>query len=185
MQFFCHNDIDSVINKNQEFQWLGVTAIIAIISFIFNSITTLLRNKADLVAKSRINWIQDVRKLMSVFLRDVHYYPFIFQQCNEKSKDDPTYDEDVKIVNELAAKIEEYQYLLLLNLSDNDDNEELNRCINDCWKWIENMPTRWDIQTETGTKNKSFSYEQIPTTNLLKVSRDYLKKEWEKAKRSQ
>lgn len=120
---------------------------------------------------------------MSVFLKDVHYYPFIYENLMGISTKDSKYPEVLKEVNELATKIEEKQYLLLLNLSANDDNKEINKCINDCAKWIKNMPTRWEIQTKKGANKNGFKYKDTPTTNLLVVSRDYFKREWSKAKK--
>lgn len=109
------------LNKDNEFQWLAGTAIAAILTFLFTSINTVKKNKADLVAKSRIEWIQEVKKLMSVFLKDLHYYPFKFEEFKRVPTDHQKYTERLNEINELANKIQENHYLLLLNLSDNDD----------------------------------------------------------------
>lgn len=220
------------LNKTGEFQWLGVTSIVAIFTLLFTSINTIKKNKADLVAKSRIEWIQEVKKIMSTYLRDVHYYPFIFENqrnCELELKDKHgalnvlknfsdilSYNESLPMkkkkkikleikkleneneikkleieiekldisltkltieVNELGSKIEESQYLLYLNFSENEDNREINQCITDCAHWIKNMPVRWDAN------RAEFKYNEVPVTNLLRVSRDYFKREWNKSKR--
>lgn len=48
-------------NKDNEFQWVGVTAIVGVITFLLTYILTLRKNKADLVSQSRTEWIQDVK----------------------------------------------------------------------------------------------------------------------------
>ncbi|CCO11303.2 hypothetical protein BN424_1862 [Carnobacterium maltaromaticum LMA28] len=207
------------LNKDNEFQWLAGTAIAAIFTFLFTTVITVRKNKADLVAKSRIEWIQEVKKIMSVFLKDVHYYPFAYNDyknseleiekcylklyefniklenheskfCKPKSKKerikikteikkleirikelDTNFKKSKIKVNELARKIEENQYLLLLHLSDNPDNKQINDCIVKCTAWVNSMPEIWGY------------YNTIPVTNLLKVSRDYFKKEWNKSKK--
>lgn len=59
-------------NKDGDFQWLAVTAISAIFTFFCTTIIALRKNKADLVAKARIDWIEKVREntsnLISVLL---------------------------------------------------------------------------------------------------------------------
>lgn len=170
-------------NKDGDFQWLAITAIAAIFTFLGTTVITMRKNKADLVAKARIEWIQEVKKLMFIFLKDVLYYPFKFEEFNKVSRNHPEYNERLNEINELANKIEGNHYLLLLNLSANDDNEELSRRIEDCWKWIKNMRTRWTIQTENGAKVELFKYEITPATNLLVASRDYFKREWNKSKK--
>lgn len=49
-------------NKDGDFQWLAVTAISAMFTFFCTTIIALRKNKADLVAKSRIEWIQEAKK---------------------------------------------------------------------------------------------------------------------------
>lgn len=170
------------LNKDNEFQWLAGTAIAAMLTFLFTSINTVKKNKADLVAKSRIEWIQEVKKIMAVYLKDVSYYPFLFRKSKMMLKKSTEYQEALKEVNELAVKIIENKNLLLLHLSDSKDNEQLNKCIEDCTEWMENMSLRWKIQTLSGTKKALFKYKQTPITNLLNVSRDYFKREWNKSK---
>lgn len=170
------------LNKDNEFQWLAGTAIAAILTFLFTSINTVKKNKADLVAKSRIEWIKEVKRIMSIFLTDVHYYPFLYEKLQNITVEHSKYDELEKEVNELTLKIEENQNLLLLHLSDNDDNKQINDCITACGKWIMDMPNRWNILTSGGFVPGAFDYENTPIENLLLVSRDYFKREWNKSK---
>ena len=141
------------------------------------------KNKADLVAKARIEWIQEVKKIMAIYLKDVKYYPFLFKKSKLMSKKSSEYQEILNEVNELAVRISENKNLLLLHLSRSDDNKQLNDCIADCSKWISNMRIRWSIQSSGNTKVFKFEYDNTPPNNLLLVSRDYFKREWNKAKK--
>ena len=76
-QFFLRHEFDNIvkilfINKDNEFQWAGVTALIAIISLLATAITTIRKNRADLVSKSRIDWIQKVKAIIAEYLKVVH-----------------------------------------------------------------------------------------------------------------
>lgn len=181
------------LDKNGKFEWAGVTAIITVLSVSFTVIVTVSKNKADLVSKSRIEWLQKVKALMSKYLAEVHYYPdayFRMRRLEDKLEAEKLltkapnlqnvkgkYEKQQEVVDELLRSIEETQYLLLMNLSDNIDNQQINKCITDCTEWVNNMEVRYE-------KNpKDFIWKDVPVTNLMKVSRDYFKREWSKAKK--
>lgn len=180
-QYFYIHEFDKFvkilfINKDNEFQWGGVTALVAIVSLTITAITTLRKNHAELVSKSRIEWLQKVKRIMAEYLRDLHYYPYLYSQHI-----DPYSGVDnlslKKELTDLSKKIEENQYLLFMNLSDNLDNRQLNDCIENCANWINKM------EDQRAANSYTFVYETTVVTNLLKVSRDYFKREWDKAKR--
>lgn len=171
------------LTKENEFQWLAITSILAIATFLFTSINTVKKNKADLVAKSRIEWIQEVKQIMAIYLKDVTYYPFLFKKYAKNNTSDSKRLELETELNELALRIKQNKNLLLLHLSNNEDNKQLNECIQDCEKWIKNMRVRWRIQTKGNTNVDLFEYKLTPIDNLLIVSREYFKREWDKSKK--
>lgn len=113
---------------------------------------------------------------MAEYLRDLHYYPYLYSQYIEPSDgiDNPSLKKEL---DGLSKKIEENQYLLFMNLSDNSDNKQLNDCIENCVIWINKM------DEQRAVNQYKFVYEDTVVTNLLKVSRDYFKREWDRAKR--
>lgn len=48
---------------NDEFQWGGITAIVAILTFGYTAYNNQKRNKIDLISKSRIEWLSTVREV--------------------------------------------------------------------------------------------------------------------------
>ncbi|MCH4169405.1 MAG: hypothetical protein LKF42_09130 [Streptococcaceae bacterium] len=163
------------INNDEKLEWAGITSVVAIISLVSTIIITVRKNRQDLVSKSRIEWLQVNKKIMAQYLKDVNYYPYFFQKIKILLEENNTLTFEIEL-EDLQKKIQENHYLLLMNLSDNPDNKQINTCITDCVKWINNMETRYNLQ-----KNH-FKYTNEPVTNLLKVSRDYYKREWDKAK---
>lgn len=174
-QFLHHGNHSEILktiffNKSGEFQWLGVTAIIAACSFLVTSLISLQNRKVDLVSKSRIKWINDTKKLTALYLKDAIRLKNGTQ--NEKEK------------KEALDRFRETRELLLLNYSDNEDNKQIRRCIKDCNKYI----TRWrklKFQVKSGQMKES-DLPKSPInviSNLRMVSTGYFKREWDKAKK--
>ncbi|MFT9098426.1 hypothetical protein [Liquorilactobacillus sp.] len=167
-------------NRYDEFQWGGITAIITIISIASTIIVTIRRNRADLVSKSRIEWLQVNKKIMSEYLAELSDYPYEYAQYRRLAMENGNrlqVIEKKEKVDALAQKIQSKHNLLLMNLSDNEDNKQINDCIVVCTEWINSMPERWD------NSGANFSYKDTPIVNLMKVARDYYKREWDRAKR--
>ncbi|MBC9788611.1 hypothetical protein [Carnobacterium maltaromaticum] len=72
------------LTKDNEFQWLAGTAIAAMLTFLFTSINTIKKNKADLVARARIEWINDVRGILAIYLSDINNSTLYYSQLNRK-----------------------------------------------------------------------------------------------------
>ena len=49
------------ISSDGKFNWIGITSVLEIITLSFNAWDRRRQFKADLVSKSRITWIQNVR----------------------------------------------------------------------------------------------------------------------------
>ncbi|WP_270333116.1 hypothetical protein [Ligilactobacillus acidipiscis] len=174
-QFFLHHNVSKLLHnfffdEKGYFQWVGITALTAICSLLASVWITLKRNKADLVSKSRIEWIQKNKETISLYLRGVKFYPYLFNQWKIGKATQ-------KEVDDLATEIEINYYLLVMNFSDNDDNKQINKSIEDCMFYVNSIQHFWN----SNEKNQLNNY--IPVANLAKVSRDYFKREWERAKK--
>lgn len=160
------------LSDNGNFQWVGVTAIVTILSFSLTYIATLRKNKADLVSKARIEWLNFHRKEMADYLtgsRD--FYNFV------KNKRTFNEEEEEKLT-QMMSELEKRKNLLVLNLSDTPGNKQLNDCIEDLAIWVNSFN-----KVIKNPDNIIYSYDDLPYFNLLRVSRDYYKHEWEKVKK--
>lgn len=67
-----------LFDNNGNFLWVSITAIAAVIAIFINTYiayrTTNANFKANVVAKSRIEWIQEVRKKVRILLLHVMTY---------------------------------------------------------------------------------------------------------------
>lgn len=64
-------------SPDHKFQWVGATSIIAIITLAVNAWDNRRKFKADLISKSRIAWIENVRRTVAEFqnaVDDIYYW---------------------------------------------------------------------------------------------------------------
>lgn len=54
-----------VLSSDGSFNWASITAVIALLTFVFNSVYTAKKYKADLISTSRISWMNTTRSLSS------------------------------------------------------------------------------------------------------------------------
>lgn len=109
------------------FNLVAVTAIIAILTFIWSVVFNTRKYKSDLITKERIQWMTEARSLVAKFISIVPAYIFeyeLFAVDNEKDKRD-----------DLAKRMKEIRetYYLLRIYGIVDKNTELSRYINLLW----------------------------------------------------
>ncbi|WP_187957645.1 hypothetical protein, partial [Carnobacterium maltaromaticum] len=66
-------------------------------------------------------------------------------------------------------------------LSNNEDNKQLKECIDDCLDWVKQIKSQ--IKSNEFVEGKN--YNKTVLNNLLLVASDYLKREWNKAKKGE
>lgn len=157
-------------DEKGHFQWLGLTSVTAIVSLVLTNYMTAKKNRSDLVSKSRIEWIQKNKEIMSLYLQEVKYYPYLLDALKNNKATRQQLDD-------LVINIEVNYNLLLMNFSDNKDNAQINTCIKDCFIFVQCYEVFWESNDTDQAQNI------WPIENLSTVSRDYFKREWEKAKR--
>ena len=137
---------------------------------------------------------------MSVYLTDVKFYHFQMMKNKSTRESIDAINKKIKVKqtvvlteklkkqqesaklgtdksNKLRVDILNNETLLLLNLSDNEDNKQINQCISQCALWGSKI-IEMDAKQIKDDKNND-----ILIDNLEMVARDYYKREWEKAKR--
>ena len=73
-------------DKNGNFQWVGVTSIVAILTFGYSVYSTNKKNKYDIISKERIRWINDVKQQIAELLVLMNKYDNIVQKCRAEGR---------------------------------------------------------------------------------------------------
>lgn len=143
--------INIFFDKNGDFQWVGITSIVAILTFGYSIYSTNKKNRYDVVSKERIRWIEDVKQQITELLVLMNAYYDIVQNCGEKCSLELNTPDQLKVrdkyhdkANNLMEKIDFKINLLLLSFADNKDNSQIINCVKDAAEWINSFNVYWN-----------------------------------------
>lgn len=203
------------------FVWAGIAAIVTLISVLSslffsilsykNTVNNLKQQKslaeskidADLKAKARIEWINQVRELTSIYISELSKLNLVIEDMlsisefykaskivseippNKKILDEKFF-QNIESMKKNRNSINEYSEKILLYFSEKDDHkkiEELIKLIPESYKFYiinleNNLPSNFKIDPLTSYKKEI----QKNITEIRHVFRQYLKDEWDKAK---
>ena len=177
-------------DHNGNFQWASVAAGVALLSVFLQIILQIYNNKrnidANLKAKSRIEWIQSVRRLSADYIKIAYEYKIMLGEY----RGGEGYIEENKIGKDVKIKIDEkwsgflYTYsLLLLYFQSGRKSDDYNKVTND--QIIESIQK---LKDETEGLHRKIGIEELKSfeSNGVFPFRDkmrlYLKGEWDRAK---
>lgn len=157
----------------------NATTIIALITLICTVFMNYKTNKFNTVAKARIEWIKENRSQMAQFVLKIRIAQFkydemrLFKKGSNETENRETLGKLRRELNVVLQEIQGIENVLILSIPENEDNKQLLDCIRMAGEWIDRY---------TSLK-KGDKWDNVTLVNLTKVSRDYYKREWERAKR--
>ena len=200
-------------DSNGTFAWTGFTAIIAIITLAINAWDNRRKFKADLISKSRIKWIEDVRNASAGLIKSVYggssqeitKYGILLRLyfANDgtnstklnKSKDNAILEEVTTKARVDHTNNKKIINILINKKSNVGKNSYLNTYISTVIPLISNSykpskPFKMIRIMENGTTNLEIvkTPEQMRglyVSNLCEIIRIYLKIEWDRAKKGE
>ncbi|MEY2353285.1 hypothetical protein [Lysinibacillus capsici] len=165
-----------LFDNNGNFIWVSITAIAAVIAIFINTYiayrTTKANFKANVVAKSRIEWIQEVRKKSADFIAACYDLFEILEVYEEQKDKDP---ETIKEIARLKNEVQKNGTLLTLYFGpDSSENNKLIVLI------IDELIT---ILTEKNIRHfrKVLPIDKNHLNILQDFLRIYFKAEWKRA----
>lgn len=186
------------LDRQGNFQWVGVTALIAIISLTVTAWDNRRKFKADLISKNRIKWLQYVRENAADFINDCFFYSeyssiIKFFPSNVKVR--PTKD-GAEITADLDQRIEKSNYSEIvkdpeleklrvsLNLNGNKMllcfyNKKENKNIIDCIINILEIINKEELELK---EKENIKRKSECLRNELS---NYFKQEWERVKKGE
>lgn len=172
------------------FNWVAITSLIAIVTFIWTVWFYNKKYRADLISKARIDWMSEVRPLFAEYLAAVPKYMFMYNKA--------TLDHDKDAAAALDDKMDEIKrlyYELNLYIPNNDSNKIVLRDIELLWGELSNIIRYYNYGSKRnlfGCKANNYKRSNYETevdkyiSGLInKTAIDgskYFKDEWEKVK---
>lgn len=152
----------------------AIPVIIAIITIYYNQKANNRSIKANIVAKARIEWIQEARNSISDFCTIVTEHSVakeMFLFVLDFNKLDASHQE---IIQTFPTKINGLKNKILLYFNEDDTNEQ-GKVIREKSEKISQMIFESDGQSDVVKT-------QIEVDGLMDAANKYFKKEWEKVK---
>lgn len=182
--------MDWLTNINTFFSDLGVIGVIlgAVIGWLLNWRISKNRINADLKAKTRLEWIKEVRKLTSEIISLHHDFILLRKGFSSSTNNDKINQQLISTYIEISKK--RHLYLLYFskikfdkNTKSYIENEENITMRNNINEFVTEVSTFVNTQAKD---DKNLLEDLTPKYNKFKdETSDYLKKEWDKAKSNQ
>lgn len=172
------------------FNWIGITGLIAIGTFIWTIKFNKQKYRADLISKARVEWMDQVRPLLAEYLAAVPNYMYLYNLAMVEN--------DSRARQQLTSKLDEIKrlyYELNLYVPNNKSNKLILDNINLLWGELSYIGSYYDFGLKKGKfsskldPNRKTSYEVVVDSYVSKLISDaskeassYFKQEWEKVK---
>lgn len=147
---------------------VGVTALISIVVLVFNIWDSRRRMTADLVSKSRIDWMKTVRQQIAIFVSRINRYLYLKYEVTNKG-----HKELLQEMSEVRTQVREAYYEIRLYIPNNESNAEILEKVADLYDEVEKYQGNLEYASNIGLKSEI----------LISHSSEYFKKEWDRAKR--
>lgn len=202
------------VDKDGKFQWIGVSAVLAVVVFLFNTGWEHHKLNADIKSKSRIQWMNTVREYMVNYIisardldlalrKELSFKARYKKDSNgvltDKSgnqitdqKHSEIHAENYDAVNLSVRKLSKNYDLLMLYIPNSKSNKDLVNSIQNVSGFLNSVRSKvnkykvgQDIGGKTVKEYKNFlSSENSRKIKAMKdIARNYMKIEWERAKK--
>lgn len=176
-------------NNHGQFNWLGITSVVAVLSLFFTAWNDRKKFKADLISKSRIEWMNTVRPLISQYISTFSKYLYLYRQMVvEGSNVNVEVDEKMELIRKLYYELKMY-------IPENSSNMGITKNIDLMWLELANIINYYNFGMCKGYiksikfGDKESNYQKVVDEyidNLImqsvKDANAYFKDEWERAK---
>ena len=174
--------------------------ITTVVKVLLELVVNKMKIKADVISKSRVDWIQDVRALTGEYINDAQYftnyifsYPYYIQTKDKEVVIDELNIRHNKLLstkNKLTMYFPEYNDLKdIENEKINKNNQVINNIIQNMYgdlkkysDYVVNNNKVEGFTADIGKDGNSFIEEHYKLLNLNMST--YLKKEWIRAKKN-
>lgn len=187
LRFFNHFFVDN----DNKFNWIGITSVLAVISLTFTAWDSRRKMKIDLISKSRITWMEQVRPLVANFYTSFSKYLYTYYLFAVEHNGSADMN---AVLTEEMNELKRNYYQIMLFVPKNQTNELLLKNLKLLWDELDYIVPYYDRGQKEGLimKDKPSFYLTVVNNYLAEElnkaiddSSQYFKDEWEKAKRGE
>lgn len=175
LKFFNHFFVDN----DNKFNWIGITALVTIIGLTINSWDSRRRYRADLISKSRIEWIGQLRPIVSEYLISILDYIHERKQLivfKEQGANRSQIDDEIRRMGKLYSEFNKEYSMLMMFIPDNQSNSIIIKQIKKLRLFVLHVNEKKVEEKKIDLKLGLLVEDTIKQVNY------YLKNEWERAK---
>ncbi|TLQ04211.1 hypothetical protein FEZ51_06315 [Pediococcus stilesii] len=180
-------------DANGKFVWTGLTAIVAIITLAINAWDNRRKFKADLVSKSRIEWMNTVRPYISDYYENFNQYVYEYMLFMNSIPGSAERTERNEALTKRMHKIKKAYYNIKLYVPNSKSNKKLLKNIELTWYELGYIGPYFEYGFDFGKirRNEQMqqSYSKVVIEYVSSLSKKgieeaskYFKDEWEHAK---
>lgn len=190
-RFFNH----FFVTDGNKFNWIGITSVLAIISLTFTAWDSRRKLKADLVSKSRVQWIKEARsaagELLTSEQETISIYKSITYYSNNQNINDQKDTENISnyignmkvTLNDEKRSLDKSRILFNLYFPRKNEMEYSEKPLVDLEKSIASESDAIRMKIAERKYDYSVDSMQANLDKLTSEFEDYFKKEWQRVKR--
>lgn len=197
-RFFNHFFVDG----DNKFNWIGLTSVLAVISLTFTAWDSRRKLRADLVSKSRIKWMDSLKDSLSSYCSYQQdrlaalnlIYTYTEQGKMKINKLDgnlrDTYTGLLDRTNNAGVSSMKYNWLLVLSLhrteyGDNSRKKRILELMDETEEKLKEIQKAQNNDNLVSLEQKNFNDVRELLKKINEFTAEYLKEEWERAKRGE
>lgn len=184
------------VDKDGKFIWLGATSIITVITLGVNAWDNRRKFKADLVSKSRIEWMNTVRPYISDYYENFNQYVYEYMLFMNSIPGSDERAERNEALTKRMHKIKKAYYNIKLYVPNSKSNKKLLKNIELTWYELGYIGPYFEYgfnfrkiirneQMQTNYSKIVIEYVSNLSKEGIEEASKYFKEEWEKAKRGE
>lgn len=175
--------------NGKNFNWIGITSILAIITLTYTALDNRKKLKADLVAKSRVKWLEEARAISARVVKTQRVSLGIFRTINRDienhgSVNKEFYEKLIEIYDGETIKGEEARSLFEMYF--NNGNGKKKKLVEMLDNIMEHRQEKFDylVYKKSNKKIDESDIEELDNEikYFVESLTEYFKEEWEKAK---
>ena len=125
------------ITEDNKFNWIVATTIIAALTLIWNIWFSRRKYTAELISKSRIEWINSTKPIVSRYIEEFTRYRYLYNVFATTKSGSDEHKNSFTSMNVVMQDFKKDYYLIRMSIPDNKSNQSILKYIKLMWNEID------------------------------------------------